>query len=384
MANEERLHRIIDLIYASAEDRRRWAEALGAIRAELGDVVVNFLVNDLSNEERCLYIAADAPEDVIERYTEYYWKVDPGASAIPFLPEAEIVDYRRIISESEFKSSEFYNDFLVESGAEQVHLLKLWQEDASVSNLSVVYRDASVSEREDTKIVLSAILPHLRRAVRLDRRLFELEVEVGDRVAALDRIDKPVFILDEYGRVRFANYLADELLGSRDGLALEKGRLVGAKPSETTKLERLIDSALRPEILGSDIPVEAIQIFRPSFKRPYSVLAAPLAVDSSLSLPGTRARAVVTIIDPEHIAIPEDAVLRGAFGLTPAEARLAAHLGTGLPLDKCAETLSITIETARSRLKDIFRKTETNRQAELVMLVHRTLAIMRRTRNEKS
>jgi DNA-binding CsgD family transcriptional regulator len=61
--------------------------------------------------------------------------------------------------------------------------------------------------------------------------------------------------------------------------------------------------------------------------------------------------------------------LRSHFGLTPAEARLALHLVAGETLRCAAVKLSITYETARTSLKNVFRKTETCRQVELVLVI---------------
>jgi DNA-binding CsgD family transcriptional regulator len=62
-------------------------------------------------------------------------------------------------------------------------------------------------------------------------------------------------------------------------------------------------------------------------------------------------------------------LLRCHFGLTPAEARLALHLVAGETLRAAAVKLSISYETARSHLKNIFKKTRTCRQAELVIVI---------------
>jgi DNA-binding CsgD family transcriptional regulator len=61
--------------------------------------------------------------------------------------------------------------------------------------------------------------------------------------------------------------------------------------------------------------------------------------------------------------------LRSHFGLTPAEARLALQLIAGETLRSAAVKLNITYETARTSLKKIFKKTETCRQAELVLTI---------------
>ena len=62
-------------------------------------------------------------------------------------------------------------------------------------------------------------------------------------------------------------------------------------------------------------------------------------------------------------------LLRSHFGLTQAEARLALHLVAGETLRSAEVKLDISYETARSRLKSIFDKTKTHRQAELAIVI---------------
>jgi DNA-binding CsgD family transcriptional regulator len=62
-------------------------------------------------------------------------------------------------------------------------------------------------------------------------------------------------------------------------------------------------------------------------------------------------------------------LLRCHFGLTPAEARLALHLVAGETLRSAEVKLSITYETGRTHLKNIFNKTGTCRQAELLVVI---------------
>ena len=70
-------------------------------------------------------------------------------------------------------------------------------------------------------------------------------------------------------------------------------------------------------------------------------------------------------------------LLRRHFGLTPAEARLALHLVAGETLRSAEFKLSITYETARTHLKNIFYKTGTRRQAELVIVIVTALPRLR-------
>src|SRR4029450_278147 len=62
-------------------------------------------------------------------------------------------------------------------------------------------------------------------------------------------------------------------------------------------------------------------------------------------------------------------LLQRHFDLTPAEARLALHLVAGETLRSAEAKLSITYETARTHLKNIFNKAGTCRQAELLVVI---------------
>lgn len=59
-------------------------------------------------------------------------------------------------------------------------------------------------------------------------------------------------------------------------------------------------------------------------------------------------------------------VLESLYNLTPAEARVAAKLIEYPELKNAADALNISISTARTHLKKIFRKTNTNKQTILV------------------
>jgi DNA-binding CsgD family transcriptional regulator len=66
--------------------------------------------------------------------------------------------------------------------------------------------------------------------------------------------------------------------------------------------------------------------------------------------------------------------LRSVFGLTQAESALAALLAAGDDLRSAAEKLAISYGTARTRLAEVFQKTQTHRQGELIQLLLSTLA----------
>jgi DNA-binding CsgD family transcriptional regulator len=72
-----------------------------------------------------------------------------------------------------------------------------------------------------------------------------------------------------------------------------------------------------------------------------------------------------------RIPTPFELMLRQRYMLTPAEARLAAALATGVTLKTAAERLYISLNTARTHLARVYDKTGVRRQAELLLVLMR-------------
>jgi DNA-binding CsgD family transcriptional regulator len=75
------------------------------------------------------------------------------------------------------------------------------------------------------------------------------------------------------------------------------------------------------------------------------------------------------VTDPERSQPSDVESLRHLHGLTRAEARIAMLLTSGLSFADVIEMLGITANTGRGHLKNIFSKTETRTQAQLVRLL---------------
>ena len=82
-----------------------------------------------------------------------------------------------------------------------------------------------------------------------------------------------------------------------------------------------------------------------------------------------RPVAIVFVGDPDRTTEMDPAQICQLYGLSRAEARVVALLASGYRLDLVAETLGVTYDTVRKHLKQVFSKTGTDRQAELVRLM---------------
>jgi DNA-binding CsgD family transcriptional regulator len=83
------------------------------------------------------------------------------------------------------------------------------------------------------------------------------------------------------------------------------------------------------------------------------------------------------ITDPDAVVRTDPQHVRGLFGLTPTESKVAIALMQGASLENAAEQLGMRVQTARVHLKRIFGKTETGRQGELIRLLLTSTAALR-------
>ncbi len=75
------------------------------------------------------------------------------------------------------------------------------------------------------------------------------------------------------------------------------------------------------------------------------------------------------VSDVEAQTLQQSEPLRKLYALTQAEVELVELLCDGWSLEEAATQRGVTMNTARSQLKQIFFKTGTSRQSELVRLV---------------
>jgi DNA-binding CsgD family transcriptional regulator len=126
---------------------------------------------------------------------------------------------------------------------------------------------------------------------------------------------------------------------------------------------------------GVDEPARcaAAQLPAPAGKRRRTdhllLVAMPLPPARAGSGDGQAAMLIVLGADPMR-PMPSE-IFKIIFNLSPAEIRLLLLLSGRHSMRKAAETLSISVETARSQLKSIFHKTGIRRQQELMRLTTR-------------
>jgi DNA-binding CsgD family transcriptional regulator/PAS domain-containing protein len=211
--------------------------------------------------------------------------------------------------------------------------------------------------------LMNKLFDHIRAAGTVAIRIgMASNVRIAD---ALSAGGQPMALLGRDGSVVHMNARFERLIGN--GLLIKAGQLTCGHPDANRALAAAIEKAIRHDGQLRE-PLTAVILPRRDGLRP--LVARVLPVVGSANDVLRMVAAIVTVTDLEAADTgPMANVLEEAFGLTPAEARLASQIATGKTLAEIARQQGSGRETLRSQLKAVFEKTGTSRQAELALLL---------------
>jgi DNA-binding CsgD family transcriptional regulator len=212
-----------------------------------------------------------------------------------------------------------------------------------------------------------------RRRLRTRHCIWSPTPEVHSRkwrstlaLQALDQLTAGVIIADGRAEVIEMNRAAESIVQLEDGLLIRNDRLCAKRAFETGKVTKLIAGAT---VEGrSAASAGRMLIGRYDGLPAYVLSVAPLRIGLAVD---NQRFAMVVIVDPAGHS-PSEKDLAEFFGLSPAEARLAAALLTGKTLARIAADSGTRITTVRTQLSSILRKVGAERQSDLIRILSST------------
>ncbi|MGK2911008.1 MAG: helix-turn-helix transcriptional regulator [Sphingobium sp.] len=227
-----------------------------------------------------------------------------------------------------------------------------------------------IEEAEDR--YLRRLLPHLQQAVRCNAKIGQLQSRADTLSKMSSHLQMGVLLCRVDLSIDWCNAAAVEVLAQTSLLASTAGRFRCTRQVDANALRNAVQAVAAGKadvarlVLLSEDGVELhIRVTRtdglvgqPGNPRDH----APIAL--TISLPSAR-----TYFNVDDVAL--------FFGLSPAEANLAAALAGGSSVAEYAAMRGISIGTARVQLNRILSKTGLPRQAELVRVIQGSSAARR-------
>ncbi|TAV83761.1 helix-turn-helix transcriptional regulator [Rhizobium leguminosarum] len=219
-----------------------------------------------------------------------------------------------------------------------------------------------------TRPALDAILiGHLERAAAIGRIARDRAIASELHEANVDGWESGVLLVDEALYLIRANRAGESMIEGGNPVRLRHG-CVELRPASAQKaLEQAVAKATA-ETGASGAPINFIAVDGAGIPAVIQVIA--VREDLRPPLPVRQSAVAIVLVSPMATRSPPQKALGALYGLTPAETRVLQLLGEGSTLADIAGTLQSKRSTVKTHLLRIFAKTSTNRQADLVRLVH--------------
>lgn len=364
----------IEAVYQAALDDTLWDGALQKLADATGSQAATFWLLDGSGPPRLpTFSFINFDPQLIREYLDGMAEHDPTVQYLASHPGQSIVHDGLFITERE-KDRHVYYDWHHRFSETRFRLISQMCPAPGIQAGVALHRTRKMGRFEPGDVDRFAILHrHIERALALGFRFGSIGSMHQGCTELLDRNPAGIVLLDASQRVVYANQAAERLGRQGDGLGLSSAGLSLAYRRDQDRLRDLI-AQTHPTRAGDDLASDGVmQVRRPSGKRPYLLLVARMS-NRYPTLSILRPDVSIYITDPETRPRVSRQRLRSAFGLTDAEALLAAALVAGDDLQSAAKRLGIRYATARTRLAEIFFKTNTHRQSELIHLISVSLA----------
>jgi DNA-binding CsgD family transcriptional regulator len=360
-------------IYQAAMRPELWAGALEVVADHLG-VDSGMVLHLSASRDADFIVHRRLREDLNGLFLQHY--TDNSYSfAFARAPIGKALVTEALIKKEVLHRSAFYADILAPQGIAEIVAVR--HSDLSRDGVGGILFNVSKRRADDAEhaaTCLDHLVSHLFRAI--DFTLLTSRLNAGQRQLdhLLASVAGAVILLDRRGSILQMTASAEALLGERDGLLTSKGShlTIGARSrADSSRLTTSIKQALavargEPHILGG-----TLQIQRPSGRRALLVQVTPLPAPAFAPwgpIDG-GARVMVQIVDPQASIEAQAERLRLLVGLTVAETRVAALLGSGLGLTETASALGVSLNTVKTQARQVFAKAGVHSSAALARLV---------------
>jgi len=360
---------LLGSIYDAALQPDRWGDALGRIGSQVSAASAFLFSSHSDVEPEAFMHVHNQPAEMLQAFGSYWYTQDEWALAAyrtgrmcrgTWVVGSELIPREQLIKTPYF--NEFCKPYGVEALVGGVLFDGSEPDRMPFTNVSW-YRPPGMPEFQAAeKNRLRAFVPHLQRALRIQRNVRSLADDRVDK--ALGAIRVASFVLDRQGRVHHHNQLAAPLLESLPDGCIRFGRLhaIGSRCSPSVTDALAACTASKPVRIVAVLPGTSPQVIGATLTLlPYEG-ASPLGVHE-------HERFLLLIELPRTDGRGAAAAVAELFGLSPAEVRVLGGLLEGATPAEISGASGTTMNTIRTQISNLLMKTNTRSQSELLLLM---------------
>lgn len=384
------LSELIHLIYGAALHPEQWSTVVTSIAGSFGSSKGLLFTPYLAPQQGGLIFAAGIDEAALQLWASNYIEHDIWAIQLAqkgLLRDGVAFVDQDLVPHAELLTSRFYQEFLSTIGIARFVDGVVFAGTPDLPTVALaVFRDIhDPAFDEHDKAWMKLLTAHVSRAMGLMLRLETARVQNAALLASFDRLNFGVVLLNEKMQVVHLNQAAESILARDDGLYLNADRQLESRAAKTKDLLQNVSNWLEKVrnapisaplhflkgamVIRTNSYEENMGSQNQADKKYYDLQCTPLPKIDAWFAQQQDARYAVFITDPDAVKLPGAARLHELYGLTATQAKVTCEFARGASYKDVARHMQISEDTVRSHIKEIYRKTRVNRQADLVRLI---------------
>lgn len=360
-----------DLVLGGILEDLPWKSLMKALRQRY-DCTLVCLVWQPSRTARAKDNGTSASVWNIEEWRAKYMNLWQQFDPFP----AQLMQPNRIYSLDDFHArdalvkTDFYRDCLRPAGLEHGIGFSV-EEEGGYQGWLYLFRSGDVGEFDDeARAFLQELAPRLREAIHVFATLKRSRIERDIYESSIAGMHVGSLIFDQSGGVLRIDRVAQAILATDKSLTIDNDRIHIRNKEKAGEFSRICS-----QLLDSENDARGMLIPRPG--KPELRLLIRRMPEQFDYFRRQNVALMMFIADPSgtHIDIPKQ-LIGELFGLTKSESAVASLLVDGAAITDITTALHLTENTVRSYIKQIYAKVGVNRQAELISVFSKSLAIL--------
>jgi DNA-binding CsgD family transcriptional regulator len=360
MDKDKKLNDVISVLYETVLHPNRMKEAIGLCGLYAGGVDAQLMTIDKKTGLLTHSLLAETYFSLQGEadYVNHYMAIDPRVCIITDGKVGEWLRCSDVNSESFVKHNKFYQDFLLYYGARYSMVGRLYEDEEQYTSIGALRATNQQPFGEAEKYAAQQFGSHFQRVLHLQKHTLALQTKVELGAMAIDALALSMLIVDNKNRILHLNSSAEKLLDHRKGgLQNKTGHLSCVNLSTKTKLANLVTSATFEPVAGGAMFLEEDDN--------YKLFVVPLPASSEFSKTWQIPLALILVMESSK-NLSTLQFIGTLYNLSPAELRVVSSLLEGKSLENYAQFTDISMNTVRTQLKNVFKKTSTHSQSELI------------------
>lgn len=366
----EQMQELITCIYDAALDENDWESVLITIAHTLqADRGSMRMLNGKSKNVQHAHTLNVDPY-YTQAYIDYYVDHDPYIDIALNTQGPFLACSHHLLTDKEYEAMGFYQDFVKPQDHHYGIGGKI--EINEDSTCYMTFQRAKNQQAFDLHYLatLKSLVPHIQRAVLINNKTQNIELQNNLLSEALNQINSPICLVNKRGSIIYINEIAEQLITQQDGISIKNNCLFIHAIKENRQLQGLIRQAAHKSnddrlTHGGSMCYKNIE-----HHSSISILVSPVNPDKTNLVTQKDEVALILFNTSNHRVSLTIDLLMGLYKLTPAEAKLTLYLCEGLTLDEISIKLARSKNTLRSQLRSSFNKVGVSRQSELVHLIN--------------